>query len=133
VRRALIASLAVAALAAGWMLLRADGPAPAGLPARTAEAGGVEVTATPVGIDTAAAVFDLAFDTHTVDLELDPAAAVLVVGSTRWGPARWDGDAAGGHHRSGRLTFPARGPASGAVQLTIDGLSGPVRFDWTTP
>jgi hypothetical protein len=132
-RRALIAALAVAALAGGWVFLRADGPAPASLPSKTAEAGGIEVSATPLGIDTAGAVFEIAFNTHTVDLDLDPADAVLVVGSARWGPARWDGDPAGGHHRSGRLTFPASGPASGAVRLTIDGLPQTVNFDWSTP
>jgi hypothetical protein len=132
-RRALITALTVVALAGGWVLLRGDGPAPAGLPARTAEAGGIEVTATPVAIGTAEAVFEIAFNTHTVDLDLDPTTALLLVGMTPWGPASWDGDPAGGHHRSGRLTFPARGPSSGAVQLTIDGLTGPVVFDWSTP
>jgi hypothetical protein len=133
VRRALIAVAVVSAAAVTWTLLRptAAGEEAVPLPSRTTDAGGVEVAVTPVRVDGDGAVFRLGLDTHTVDLDVDPADnAALVVGATAWGPARWDGDGAGGHHREGELTFPARGPAEGPVRLTIGGLPTPVLFEW---
>ncbi|HEY3548632.1 MAG TPA: hypothetical protein VGK17_21365 [Propionicimonas sp.] len=70
------------------------------------EGGGVTVKATWVG-STAGIAFEVALDTHSVDLDgLDLRGASLRNGSgaTITGPI-WDADK-GGHHRSGRLTFP---------------------------
>jgi hypothetical protein len=131
VRRALIAAALLATVALAWGLLRPGPDAPRALESRAADAGGVEVTVVPVLLDGAVAEFDVAFSTHSVELDLDPSGgAVLTVGSATWQPVRWDGDPAGGHHRSGRLTFAAQGPARGAVLLSIGGLPEPVTFTW---
>ena len=52
-----------------------NAPAGPGLTARTVSAGGVEVTITPIRIDSTGAVFEVAFDTHSGDLALDVAKA----------------------------------------------------------
>lgn len=109
-----------------------NGPAGSGLTARTISAGGVEVTITPIRIDSTGAVFEVAFDTHSGDLALDVAkASELQVDGTAWGEASWSGDSPGGHHRKGELRFPASGPAQGDVRLSIGGLPGSVEARWT--
>jgi hypothetical protein len=133
VRSALIAAVAVALVALGWWLLRPAVAGPDALAAQTADAGGVEVTVTPVRLDGETALFYVSFNTHTVELDIEPHDIGLLVGSVGWGPARWDGDPAGGHHRSGRLSFPAQGPVGGPVQLSIGGLPAPLTFEWNTP
>lgn len=100
---------------------------------RTVEAGAVTVKVTPVRIDDRGASFEVAFDTHSVDLDLDVAgAATLTVGGAPWSSATWDG-AGGpdGHHREGMLRFDPAGAATGTVELTIDGLPAPVQASWT--
>jgi hypothetical protein len=130
-RRSLIVVAALAASALVWTLLTAAGGSGDTLASKTADAGGVEVTVTPVQVNGDGAVFQVALNTHTVDLDLDAAsAAALLVDATPWVPARWQGDEAGGHHRQGQLTFPAQGPAEGAVRLIIDGLPSPAIFEW---
>ena len=99
---------------------------------QTAEAGGVEVTATLEQLDDDGAVITLAFDTHTVALDLDlPAAAGLTVDGAPWTAVDWDGDGPGGHHRAGSLLFEATGPAVGDVELSVAGLPAPVTLTWT--
>jgi hypothetical protein len=65
-------------------------------------------------------------DTHTKPLNEDLArSAVLVDDAGRsHAPRAWRGDAPGGHHRKGTLTFspPAEMPAG--VELRITGLGG---------
>jgi hypothetical protein len=101
------------------------------LPARTVEADEVIVEITPAQLDADGAVFDIAFDTHSVDLSVDvAAAATLVVDGTEWDGAEWDGAGAGGHHREGRLRFRPGGDPTGPVELTITGLPDPVRATW---
>jgi hypothetical protein len=141
-RRALIVAaglLAAAPLAVALLVLRADPPAAdteiaAGTPAtavQTADAGGVEVSATLERLDEAGAAVGLMLDTHTADLDVNlPAAAHLVVDGVAWPARGWDGDGAGGHHRAGTLRFdPAAAPA-GEVRLHLDGLPAPVTFAW---
>lgn len=130
-RSALTAAVAVTLVALGWWLLRPAVAGPDALAAQTADAGGVEVTVTPVRLDGETALFAVVFDTHTVELRMEAADSDLRVGSVRWGPARWDGDPAGGHHRSGLLSFPAQGPVTGLAVLSIGGLPAPVSFEWS--
>jgi len=127
------------ALAIGVALLAAcsrdDTPVPAAGPsAREVAAGEVNVTITPTRIDTEVAEFTVAFDTHTVDLDLDVAAnAALTIDGTDWVDPTWDGARPGGHHRQGTIRFTAGGPASGHAVLTIGGLDEPVTASWTLP
>jgi hypothetical protein len=112
---------------------RKEAPAPAeGLSARKVAAGEVNVTITPTRIDSEGAEFTVAFDTHTVDLDV-AAHAALTVDDTDWVHPTWDGARPGGHHRQGTIRFTAGGPASGDAVLTIGGLDEPVTASWTLP
>ena len=110
-----------------------DAPvAAAGLPQREVAAGEVTVTITPTRIDAEGAEFAGAFDTHSVDLDLDvDANAELTVDGTAWTDPVSDGAGPGGHHREGTLRFAADGPASGDASLTIGVLDQPVTASWT--
>lgn len=104
------------------------------LPARTIDAGSVEVTITPTRFDDQGASFAISLDTHSVELSVDLAAsAVLDVDGNVWPVAGWSGDGPGGHHRSGELRFEPRGPARGTARLTIDGFPKPVEATWDLP
>ena len=123
---------AVALLAACGQSGFQNAPSGPGLTARTVSAGGVEVTITPIRIDSSGALFEVTFDTHSGDLALDVAgASELQVDGTTWGDASWSGDAPGGHHRKGELRFGAGGPAQGDVRLSIGGLPGRAEATWT--
>ena len=101
---------------------------------RVVEAGGVLVSIEPVRVDDTGAVFDVAFETHTVDLDLDVvASASLEVDGRPWTNPTWDGSPQGGHHREGRLSFDPSGSAAGDVVLTIHGLPEPVVVSWELP
>ena len=104
-------------------------------PARSIEvvAGAVTVELALRQLDEIGAVFEVVFDTHSVELDQDLAReAHLTVGDTPWPFAEWTGDGASGHHREGVLRFAAGGPAIGTVTLTIDGLPEPVTATWET-
>ncbi len=97
------------------------------------EAGAVTVEFALRQLDGTGAVFEVVFDTHSVELDQDLAReAHLTVGDTPWPYAEWTGDGASGHHREGELRFAAGGPAIGTVTLTIDGLPEPVTATWET-
>ena len=127
--RRLIAA-AVLALLAG-ACAGDDAPVVSALPTREIAAGEVTVTVTPVRIDERGAEFDVAFDTHSVDLDLDVAAgAALIVDGDDWPDPVWEGAGAGGHHREGTLRFAADGTPSGEAVLTIRGLEAPATASW---
>jgi hypothetical protein len=105
------------------------------------EQGAVTVSVTPVDLSQAAATlaFEVAMNTHSVDLSMDLAElATLTTDNGRTVPATlWDA-VPGGHHVSGVLTFPAvvEGTAvlEGATELilTITGVDAPSRtFVWS--
>lgn len=139
VRRSVIVGVLVVlvvAVAAGWLVNRdGDGgtavPAVAGLELKQVDAGPATVEITPMQFDSDGAAFAVVFDNHVQDLEMDlPAEAELTVDGTVWPARDWSGDAPGGHHREGELTFDQGGPARGAIRLTIGGLSEPVVVMW---
>lgn len=137
-RRRLTWTLAAGVALAAALVLSAcggdDGTGGAGLAARTATAGSVEVTITPIRLDANGAAFTVAFDTHSGALDLDVAAhARLTVAGTDWGDPTWTGGGPGGHHRAGTLRFAAAGAARGAARLAIDGLDQPVAATWSLP
>lgn len=105
-----------------------------GLETRTVTVGEVEVTITPTRLGATGAEFDIAFDTHSVDLDLDIAQhATLSVDGQPWTGPTWDGAGPGGHHREGTLAFTATGNATGEAVLTIEGLDEPVTARWALP
>ena len=109
---------------------------------RTSEGGGVTVAATWKGRN-AGPVFEVAMDTHSVDLDgydLRKLAALRTDGGDEVRPSgAWDAPK-GGHHREGTLTFPQRspdgsrviGPDTRRIQLVIrDVADVPERsFEW---
>lgn len=79
--------------------------------------------------------FEVAFNTHSVDLDFDPAAiSVLRDGAGREYPAvAWEGAAPGGHHRSGVLRFQVPDNAPDFIEVVIHDVAGvPERvFHWS--
>lgn len=107
------------------------------LPPRSDDAGAVRVVVKPKAVAPGAPwSFDVTMDTHVKPLDSDPAkSAVLIVGERRYAPVSWQGDAAGGHHRKGVLSFPAPdGPVS-VFTLEIAGVGGVATrtFGWRIP
>ncbi|MCL4394266.1 MAG: hypothetical protein M1482_05590 [Chloroflexi bacterium] len=78
--------------------------------------------------------FDIAMNTHSVDLNDDMTKIVVLRDDTGkvYRPMAWDGPGGGGHHRSGTLTFAALPSKPKFVELVIKGLAGvPERvFRW---
>lgn len=81
----------------------------------------VTFSVTPVvkgegGID-----FDISMNTHSVNLDfvMTEIAAIVVDGGDPVQAVAWKGDAAGGHHRSGTLTFPYELEEIGDIKLLI--------------
>jgi hypothetical protein len=105
-----------------------------GLPERTVQAGAVDVTLTPLTLDTSGAVFRVTLDTHSVPLDLDMAtSARLRVNDTTTDKASWDGSGPSGHHREGTLRFTTPVPTGATVELRITGLPVDATATWTAP
>lgn len=135
-RRSLMMSAAGAA--AIWSAsLVAVHSAPRALAARTDEAGGVRVVVKPKSVLPGAVwTFEVAMDTHVKPLESDMTkSAALIVGKARYSPVSWKGDAAGGHHRKGTLSFPAPAEPAASFTLEFDGIGGVAKrsFSWPAP
>lgn len=129
-----VAAIALVALAGiAYTLLRPDTTATTSSPpARTVQAGAVEVTLTPLTLDTSGAVFRVTLDTHSVPLDLDMAASArLRINDTTANAASWDGSAPGGHHREGTLRFTTPVPTGATVELRITGLPVDAVASWT--
>jgi len=105
------------------------------------EQGMVVIEVTPANLDGAADTleFDLAMNTHSVDLSMD--LATLSTLSTDTGftvqPLRWDAPPGGGHHVSGKLIFPSMVDGKALLEgarkltLTILNVDAPTRlFEW---
>ena len=138
---AVAAAVALVALAGtAYVLLRPaattapDTTTAPGLPERAVQVGAVEVTLTPLTLDTSGAVFRVTLDTHSVPLDLDMAtSARLRVNDTTTDEAGWDGAGPGGHHREGTLRFATPVPTGATVELRITGLPVDATATWTAP
>ncbi|MFQ5611867.1 MAG: lipoprotein [Anaerolineae bacterium] len=117
----------------------APAPARSNGPAFTTQSNGeraVSVDVTPLNLASGGDTleFEVAFNTHSVDLSFDPAAiSVLRDGQGREYPAiAWEGSGPGGHHRSGVLRFQVPDRASDFVEVVIHDVAGvPERvFHW---
>jgi hypothetical protein len=98
------------------------------------QVGAVEVTMTPLALDTSGAVFQVELDTHSVELGLDMAcSAHLRIGDRVVDGASWDGQGPGGHHREGTLRFATPVRAGAEVELRIIGLPADATGSWTAP
>jgi hypothetical protein len=87
-------------------------------------------------------VFDVAMDTHSVDLDgydLKELAMLRAGRGKEVGPSRWDAPK-GGHHREGTLGFPGKtpdgspiiGPDTREIELIIRDVGGVSvrKFEW---
>ena len=129
--RALAAGLLIAVVVLAACSTSSAPKAAAGLQARKATMGGLEVTITPTELDSRGAAFAVVVDTHPGAPRIDVAKnAALEVDGTAWIAPTWTDDGPGGHHRSGTLRFASAGPARGTAQLTISGLDQPLDMTW---
>jgi hypothetical protein len=96
----------------------------------------VTVEVTPLNLPGGGASLDftVAFDTHSVNLDFDPAAiSVLRDDAGREYPATaWEASASSGHHKSGILQFKAPLEATKFVEVVVHDVAGvPERvFRW---
>lgn len=131
---ALLASIALAALGVMAWSWSQPQDTTSDLPTRTAQAGAVELTLTPLTLDASGAVFQVTMDTHTMALDMDMASSSrLRVNGVAADTATWDGQGPGGHHREGTLRFATPVPAHATVELRITGLPGDATGSWTAP
>jgi hypothetical protein len=105
---------------------------------QTAEAANVTVKVTPLALKTGESpVFDIAMDTHSVDLSADMLKSVVLRDETgkEYAPLKWDGPGPGGHHREGKLTFAELTTSSKSLTLIVKNLASVPerRFKWDIP
>lgn len=85
--------------------------------------GNVTVLVTPKSLTpTQPVIFELTFDTHSIELDFDIARASTLVDDSdaTFGEPAWEGSPPGGHHRKGTLTFPKPlDPTAKSVTLTL--------------
>lgn len=107
---------------------------------RIDEQGAVIVEVTPLNLDASAEAleFDVAMNTHSIDLSMDLAALATLATDTGVviQATTWDAPG-GGHHVSGKLLFPANKDGQSALEgaskltLTIINVDVPSRvFEW---
>ena len=132
-RRLSIALLLAAFLAAAGGAIAT----PASLKPITTNEGAVAVKVTPRTLEGAVWEFELAFDTHSQELNDDLQKSATLLGSDGrpLAPLEWKGDPPGGHHRSGLLRFAAPKPVPAQVELRIERLGErqPRVFRWSGP
>ena len=79
-------------------------------------------------------VFDIAMDTHSVDLAADMLKTVVLRDDSgkEYVPTAWDGPGAGGHHREGKIKFAVVTTNPKSLTLVVKNLAGvPERaFTW---
>ncbi len=65
--------------------------------------------------------FSISFSTHVGDMRFDVGQIAYLVDSAgnTYKPIRWEGDPPGGHHRSGRLLFPALKGDTAEIELVM--------------
>lgn len=92
----------------------------------------VEVIPENLGVKLNKNIFDVAFNTHSVDLNYD-FAKISTLKDDQGGvyeAEAWSGGASG-HHLSGKLIFPKISATAKSVQLEIDNINGVKRiFAW---
>jgi hypothetical protein len=107
---------------------------------KTAEIGGVNMSAAllgPAEREAATIDFQIVMDTHSGALPSDMLASAKLIGEggAEITPLAWSGGK-GGHHLSGKLSFPAAGSEKLAVlTLVLKNVGGrsDARFEWNIP
>lgn len=99
------------------------------------DGGNVTVTAKPITLKVGEKpVFDLEFETHSVDLSFDVTQITTLVDDkgNKFSKSNWNGTPSGGHHRSGTLSFNNSLAQTNNVELIIKSIAGVVerKFKW---
>ncbi len=94
----------------------------------------VTVEVTPLTISDSGMDVELAFNTHSVDLDFDPTQIIVFRDATGTDihPISWDGSEPGGHHRRGTLHFDLDSAPQQFIELEVhDVAEVPTRtFRW---
>ena len=91
------------------------------------EDGNVTVTVTPKVLEIGKnPVFEIEFETHSVDLSFDVSKQSVLVDdkAVSLNQSVWDGSPPGGHHRSGTLSFNNSLTQTNNVELIIKNIAG---------
>lgn len=126
----ILAGIAALTILGVWIIAAKKNTAPSqssAYQAQTNEAGNVTVIVTPQELGTGnPAVFQIVFDTHSVNLDFDVAliADLRDEKGNSYGPAAWKGDPPGGHHRKGTLSFPTPLKKVPAISLILKDIAG---------
>lgn len=102
---------------------------------QTVAAASVTVKVTPLTLKPGEPpMFDIAMDTHSVDLAADMLKTVVLRDDSgkEYAPTAWDGAGPGGHHREGKIKFAALTTNPKSLTLVVKNLAGvPERaFKW---
>lgn len=95
--------------------------------AQTVEGGSVAVKATPLKMQVNAPLeFEIAMDTHSVELADDMLKAVVLRDDNgmEFAPTTWDGPGAGGHHREGKIKFAPLTMSTKTLTLVVKNIAG---------
>jgi len=88
----------------------------------------VTITVTPsdLSLESNEWKFDVVMDTHSVELDQDMTRVAILTDDSgkEYGPVRWEGVPAGGHHREGVLVFGQMTAASKTIELKIKNIGG---------
>jgi hypothetical protein len=129
--RSLLFYIIGAAMSFGASAFAAD------LASQSSEDGGVTIAVKPVDVSAGAAnwSFEVSLSTHSQDLSDDLVRTAFIVdraGKKNVVPTGWKGDAPGGHHRKGVLSFKALTPLPKAIELRVQraGEKAPRLFRW---
>ena len=109
----------------------------ADLASQSSENDGVTIAVKPVDVSAGAATwsFQVSLSTHSQELSDDLVRTAFIVdraGKKNVVPTAWKGDAPGGHHRNGVLSFKALTPLPKAIELRVQrpGEKAPRVFRW---
>lgn len=104
---------------------------------QSSDAGRVMIDVTPLKLSGDAWEFDVALNTHSVNLGFDmtEVSALRCDQGQEYASIGWDGSGPGGHHRSGVLKFAALDHPTSYVEILIRDVAGePERlFRWEVP
>jgi len=121
----------------GAAMLYSTAALAADLPSQSSEDGGVTIAVKPLEVSAKASTwsFQVTLNTHSQDLSDDLVRTAFIVdraGKRNLAPAAWQGDAPGGHHRKGVLSFKALTPLPKAIELRVQraGEKAPRMFRW---
>lgn len=91
------------------------------LKTQTNNEGAVEITVTPKNLSNKEWVFDIALNTHSMEIgeDLTKVSVLVDEDGNEYKPIEWQGDPPGGHHRKGILKFAPISPQPQSIILKI--------------